>query len=80
MPQNHSGSSSLGQGEAVPATLSEAAGLGTASLDSPQHTAEQPCQRLGEDTQQDEGCEVAAVLRALREEAACSRAERAQSR
>ncbi|XP_061210352.1 polyamine-modulated factor 1-binding protein 1-like [Neopsephotus bourkii] len=68
----------LEQGEAVPATLSQAARLGTASLDSLQRTGEQPC--LGKDPQQDEGCEVVAVLRALREEAASSRAEQAQSR
>ncbi|XP_057255905.1 transcription factor sma-9-like [Pezoporus wallicus] len=64
-------------GEAVPAALSQAAELGTASLDSPQRTGEQPCRCLGEDPQQDEGCEVAAVLQ---EKAASSRAEPAQSR
>ncbi|XP_062469000.1 transcription factor sma-9-like isoform X2 [Pezoporus occidentalis] len=42
-----------------------------------QRTGEQPCRCLGEDPQQDEGCEVAAVLQ---EEAASSRAEPAWSR
>ncbi|KAM8985643.1 polyamine-modulated factor 1-binding protein 1 isoform 2-T3 [Ara ararauna] len=46
----------------------------------PQHTGEQPCQHLGEDPQHGGGCEVTAVLQALQEEAASSRAEQAQGR
>ncbi|KAM9509224.1 uncharacterized protein ACIB01_000987 isoform 2-T2 [Guaruba guarouba] len=46
----------------------------------PQHTGEQPCQRLGEDPQHGGGCEVTAVLQGLQEEAASSRAEQAQGR